>query len=84
MKHDTSQEKLYQQFLDELQPGAEEYDRMMQMGKNPAALHRPRRTILRYAAAACLLLAATALALSCTSTTTYRQGSHQNPIATLP
>ena len=61
MKHDTSQEKLYQQFLDELQPGAEEYDRMMQMGKNPAALHRPRRTILRYAAAACLLLAATAL-----------------------
>ena len=29
MKHPISQEELYQQFLDELQPGADEYDRMM-------------------------------------------------------
>ena len=71
MKHPISQEELYQQFLDELQPGAEEYDRMMQAGKNPAAQRRPRRllpritaahiTPARVVAAACLLVAATAL-----------------------
>lgn len=88
MKHPISQEELYQQFLDDLQPGADEYDRMMQAGKNPAAQRRPRRllpritvahiTPARVVAAACLLVAATALTWICWQSDHPNQ---QQPIA---
>lgn len=50
-------EALYQQMLAELAPGAEEYDKIVAEGRNPAA--RKRRTIpyYKYVAAACVLLA---------------------------
>ena len=88
MKHPISQEELYQQFLDDLQPGADEYDRMMQAGKNPAAQRRPRRllpritvahiTPARVVAAACLLVAATTLTWRCWQSDHPNQ---QQPIA---
>lgn len=61
-QHDTHQHKLYQQFLKELEPGAQEYDRIMARGENPGAKYARKRIILRYAAAACLLLSIPAVA----------------------
>lgn len=54
-------EQLYQQILAELKPGADEYDRIMAQGKQPA---RRRPAPYRYAAAACLFVAATGLTIS--------------------
>lgn len=54
-------EQLYQQILAELKPGADEYDRIMAQGKQPA---RKRWAPYRYAAAACLLVAAAGLTIS--------------------
>lgn len=54
-------EQLYQQILAELKPGADEYDRIMAQGKQPA---RRRPAPYRYAAAACLLVAAAGLTIS--------------------
>lgn len=54
-------EQLYQQILAELKPGADEYDRIMAQGKQPA---RRRPASYRYAAAACLLVAAAGLTIS--------------------
>lgn len=53
-------EQLYQQILAELKPGADEYDRIMAQGKQPA---RRRPAPYRYAAAACLLVAAAGLTI---------------------
>lgn len=53
-------EQLYQQILAELKPGADEYDRIMAQGKQPA---RRRPAPYRYAAAACLLVAAVGLTI---------------------
>lgn len=53
-------EQLYQQILAELKPGADEYDRIMAQGKQPA---RRRPASYRYAAAACLLVAAAGLTI---------------------
>ena len=54
-------EQLYQQILAELKPGADEYNRIMAQGKQPA---RRRPAPYRYAAAACLLVAAAGLTIS--------------------
>lgn len=54
-------EQLYQQILAELKPGADEYDRIMAQGKQPA---RRRFAACRYATAACLLMAAAGLTIS--------------------
>ena len=62
-QHDTQQAALLRQFLEELEPGVQEYDRIMARRENPGAAHTERRFIIRYAAAACLLAAAFALAL---------------------
>lgn len=61
-QHDTQQAALLRQFLEELEPGAQEYDRIMARRENPSAAHTERRFIIRYAAVACLLAAAFALA----------------------
>lgn len=53
-------EQLYQQILAELKPGADEYDRIMAQGKQPA---RRRFAACRYAAAACLLMAVAGLSI---------------------
>lgn len=53
-------EQLYQQILAELKPGADEYDRIMAQGKQPA---RRRFAARRYAAAACLLVAVAGLSV---------------------
>ena len=53
-------EQLYQQILAELKPGADEYDRIMAQGKQPA---RRRFAACRYAAAACLLVAVAGLSV---------------------
>lgn len=53
-------EQLYQQILAELKPGADEYDRIMAQGKQPA---RRRLAPYRYVAAACLLVAAAGLTI---------------------
>ena len=53
-------EQLYQQILAELKPGADEYDRIMAQGKQPA---RRRPAPYRYAAAACLLMAVAGLSV---------------------
>ena len=53
-------EQLYQQILAELKPGADEYDRIMAQGKQPA---RRRFAACRYAAAACLLMAVAGLSV---------------------
>lgn len=53
-------EQLYQQILAELKPGADEYDRIMAQGKQPA---RRRFAACRYAAAACLLVAVAELSV---------------------
>lgn len=53
-------EQLYQQILAELKPGADEYDRIMAQGKQPA---RKRFAACRYAAAACLLMAVAGLSV---------------------
>lgn len=54
-------EQLYQQILAELKPDADEYDRIMAQGKQPA---RRRPAPYRYAAAAGLLVAAAGLTIS--------------------
>lgn len=61
-QHDMQQAALLRQFLEELEPGAQEYDRIMARRENPGAAHTQRRFVIRYAAAACLLAAAFALA----------------------
>lgn len=53
-------EQLYQQILAELKPGADEYDRIIAQGKQPA---RRRLAAYRYAAAACLLMAVAGLSV---------------------
>lgn len=53
-------EQLYQQILAELKPGADEYDRIIAQGKQPA---RRRLAACRYAAAACLLMAVAGLSV---------------------
>ena len=53
-------EQLYRQILAELKPGADEYDRIMAQGKQPA---RRRFAACRYAAAACLLMAVAGLSI---------------------
>lgn len=53
-------EQLYQQILAELKPGADEYDRIMAQGKQPA---RRRPAPYRYAATACLLMAVAGLSV---------------------
>lgn len=50
-------EALYQQMLAELAPGAEEYDKLIAEGKNPAAKIHRITPYHKYAAAACMLLA---------------------------
>lgn len=51
-----NEEELYRQFMDELEPGAREYDRMIEEGSTPAAYRsKARHTRLRcYVAAACI------------------------------
>ena len=53
-------EQLYRQILAELKPGADEYDRIIAQGKQPA---RRRLAAYRYAAAACLLMAVAGLSV---------------------
>lgn len=53
-------EQLYQQILAELKPGADEYDRIIAQGKQPARRHL---AAYRYAAAACLLMAVAGLSV---------------------
>ena len=50
-------EALYQQLLAELTPAAEEYDRMMEQGQQPACRSRRGVSLYRYIAAACVLIA---------------------------
>lgn len=50
-------EALYQQMLAELTPAAEEYDRMMEQGQQPACRSRRGASLYRYIAAACVLIA---------------------------
>lgn len=53
-------EALYRQMLDELRPAAEEYDRMVAQGLQPARqARRGWGVVARYAAAACVLVAIT-------------------------
>ena len=61
-QQDIHQQSLYQQFLDELESGAREYDRIMAAGENPGARRKAKRVLRRYAAVACLCLMAPALA----------------------
>ena len=50
-------EALYQQLLAELTPAAEEYDRIMEQGQQPACRSRRGVSLYRYIAAACVLIA---------------------------
>lgn len=50
-------EALYQQMLAELTPAAEDYDRMMEQGQQPACRSRRGVSLYRYIAAACVLIA---------------------------
>ena len=61
-QQDIHQQSLYQQFLDELESGAREYDRIMAAGENPGARRKAKRVLRRYAAVACLCRMAPALA----------------------
>lgn len=62
-QHDSKQQAtLFRQFMEELEPGAREYDRIMACGENPGAKRGRKRSIFRYAAAACLLAAVGTLA----------------------
>lgn len=62
-QHDSKQQAtLFRQFMEELEPGAREYDRIMACGENPGAKRGRKRSIFRHAAAACLLAAVGTLA----------------------
>lgn len=56
MKHNED-DALYQQFLAELKPGADEYDQMVAQKKHPAGLRRRFRPRFGYVAAACVMIA---------------------------
>ncbi|MCF0198322.1 MAG: hypothetical protein HUK02_03230 [Bacteroidaceae bacterium] len=43
MKHTSQDEQLYEQFMQELDAGAQEYDRLIASGKSPAALVQAKR-----------------------------------------
>lgn len=47
-------EELFQQIMEELKPGAEEYDRFLAEGKNPASKRKIAAPIYKYVAAACI------------------------------
>ena len=47
-------EELFQQIMEELKPGAEEYDRFLAEGKNPASKRKIAVPIYKYVAAACI------------------------------
>ena len=61
-EQDIHQNALYQRFLDELEPGAQEYDRIMANGENSGASRAGVHIMYKYAAAACLLFAVSAAA----------------------
>lgn len=57
-QHNThNDEELYQQIMAELTPGADEYDRIMSEGKNPASKRKVVMHIYKYVAAASILFA---------------------------
>lgn len=56
--HNThNDEELYQKILAELKPGADEYDRLMSEGQNPASKRKFTTYIYKYVAAAIILFA---------------------------
>lgn len=63
-QHDTyPDEALYQQMMAELQAGADEYDTLLAARKRATAKQTRKRLAIRYAAAACLVFAISAVTL---------------------
>lgn len=71
-------EELFQQIMEELKPGAEEYDRFLAEGKNPASKRKIAAPIYKYVAAACIGFAFIGTSLYML---TNGEGSDQQPVA---
>lgn len=71
-------EELFHQIMEELKPGAEEYDRFLAEGKNPASKRKIAIPIYKYVAAACIGFAFIGTSLYML---TNGEKSNQQPVA---